>query len=222
MKKMKRFSGVNLAVLAVVVFSLASATAAHAESRGGLLKFFNKSQGEDGAGPVHMDPNVAGRTGTPETKPFDLGRRGGGQAPAARYEDSSIHKEREAANKAFENWNANEMAKANASTEQVMAQFQTQLAYNKQMAQQQQAQLIAQAKANKTAGVAPKAGVDPAVLQAMKQSAMQSAYSGGPGYTAPVTAAGQPATSSPQEDPAAAPAKPPKERKSFQLFNKQE
>lgn len=227
MIKMKRFWLLNLAVLLALAFVFAPVTSAHAEGKGGLFKFFNKPKGEDDAGPVHMDPNISGLNGTPESKPFDMGRSRGAQGATARYEDSSIHKEREAANKALQDWNTNELAKANASTAQVMEQFNAQLAYNKQMAQQQQAQLIAQAKnnaANKTAGQAPTGGVNPAMLQSMKQSVLQSGYTGAPGYTPAVAASGNTEVSPPPADSAdpAPAAKPEKSHKSYKLFNKQE
>lgn len=179
---------------ALFVFCATAVTLpASAENKKGVLGFFNR----DTSSPVHMDSSIGGSSNGEGVQPVSLGK-----APAkmARYEDSPIHEERLRAQQNFDQWNANELAKANASTEALMAQVRAQSQQAKQIARQQQAEQIALRKNN------------PAAAQAAQQNALQ-ARSSIPAVT-PVAA---PPVEEPKEE---TPAK--RERKPRHFFNRTE
>ncbi len=182
---------------ALFVFCATAVTLpASAENKKGLLGFFNR----DNSGPVHMEPNIGDSSNGEGVKPVSLGKS---PAKMARYEDSPIHEERRRAQQNFDQWSANELAKANASTEALMAQVRAQSQLDKQMARQQQAEQIARGKNGNAAARA-----------AAQQNAVQ------PRASVPTAT---PAAAAPAETPKEeAPAKPKREHKPRHFFNRTE
>lgn len=184
---------------ALFVFCATAATLpASAESKKGVLGFFNR----DDSSPVHMQSNISGTASGEDAQPISLGKP---PEKMARYEDSPIHEERRLAHQVFDQWNANELAKANASTEALMAQFRAQSQLNEQMARQEQAEQIARARSR----------TGSAAAQAAAQQNVQQVRSSIPAV-APVAA---PPVEEPKE---VTPAKPKREHKPRHFFNRTE
>lgn len=182
---------------ALFVFCATAVTLpASAENKKGVFGFFNR----DTSSPVHMDSSIGGSSNGEAVQPVSLGKS---PEKMARYEDSPIHEERRRAQQNFDQWNANELAKANASTEALMAQVRAQSEQARQIARQQQAELIARRKNN------------PAAAQAAQQNALQERSSIPPAVT-PVAA---PPVEEPKEE---TPAKPKREHKPRHFFNRTE
>lgn len=194
------------------------AAPAYAGNEKGFFSFFNRTKNDGSASgtPVHMDSSINGAAKGSDVKPFSFSKNPGG-ASVARYEDSPINEERARDAKKFADWNANELAKANASTQVLMEQVKAQQAYNTQLGRQQQAQKIAAAGARMSAGAAP-GGANAAMVQAMRETARQQALvSMQPGAmgAAPPTPQAPPIASE-----APAPEEPKRERKKRSLFNR--
>lgn len=185
----------------------------------GFLGFFNRSKGTDDssqspAAPVFMTPGISGASGGSETPALNLGKK----PKMARYEDSDVYKPNPAAEKAFADWNANEAAKANASTRDLLAQFNEISKYNEQRARQEQAAIMARTGLGMSAGE-PPAQANPAMVQSLRDSARQQSLTG------MQTAIGAPPPAlnpKPVEEEKPAPAKAKRERKPNHFFNRTE
>lgn len=208
-----------LALIAMTVTVSSSAAWAASEKKG-VFGFFNRSSndGSNQGEPIHMQPNVGNSANGEVSKPLNLGKK----EKLPRYEDSPIHAERKRAAQAMDNWNKNELAKANASTFELNERMNQERARNKQLSAQQQAQAIAeQAARRQTAGAAP-GKPDAAALQAMRAAAAQQASAarqaaGGAAVPPPSSTA----SSTPAPEPADTGAeKPKRERKTRSFFNR--
>jgi|GEM_PF-7129446 len=209
-----------LALIALTV-TVSSSTAWATSEKKGFMGFFNRSSndGSDQGGPIHMQPNIGGSSNGEVSKPMNLGKK----EKLARYEDSPIHAERKRAAQAMDNWNKNELAKANASTVALNARMAEERAYNKQVSAQQQAQaMAAQAARRQSAGTAP-GKPDATALQAMRAAAAQQAASArqAAGGAATLPPPSSTTSSAPAPEPADTGAEQPKrERKARSFFNR--
>lgn len=210
-------------VLFAVVLSLGAAAVAlpsapaHAQEKKGLFSFFNRlgNDGSDGSDPVHMTPGTQGAAKGAETKTYGFGKND--HKSTALYENSPINDERARQAKNFDQWNSNELAKANASTQALIAQMKAEQEYNAKVALQQQAQLIAQTGQAMSAGQ-PPTGANAAVVQAMRNGAyaqILSSTQSAAGMTLP--AAAVPSASPP---PAAVAEEPQSKARPQGLFNR--
>lgn len=194
------------------------ATPAHAQEKKSIFSFFNR-QGDDGrdnGGPIHMSPGTQDAAKDSGTKAYGFGNRQ--NKKTARYEDSPLNAERQRQATSFAQWNANDLAAANASTTALIEQMKAEQTYNAQVARQQQAEKIAQAGQKMSAGSAP-GNADPSVVQAMRDGARQQAINSMQG----VTGTAPPPARTPQATPAPetpAPDKAKREPRSQTLFNR--
>ena len=200
----------TLLALTVVSASTPTAPAYASGEKKGILGFFNRADndGSKTGQPIHMQSGIDGSSGSDGGKPMSLGRR----EKAARYEDSPVNAERERQAKAFDDWNKNEVAKADASTAALMEQVMAQQAYNLEMGRQQQAQIMAQGGTKISAGTPPPA--NPAAMAAMQAAQQRAQISGIPTNASPSSA---PQASAPEEE---APAATKRERKPRNFFNR--
>lgn len=191
--------------LFIAVVSLcagAMSVPAFAESGKGWFGFFNRSKTENSGttAPVHMSPDVAGTSATSDTSPLNLGKKTRSVQTANLVAEEERRKEQ-----SINEWQERETAITRARVQDSLAKMQAQMAYNEKVALQAQAQKIAQIEKDAIAGI-------------VRMPAQQPQQS----YARPIPVV--PTVTEPAAeavDPAAA-AKPPRERKPRQFFNRTE